>query len=80
MHQLDRMEEALAKIVNSIPNNPDVFSRTEVQRQVVDLFGFILQRRKIEAIKAYRMLTGYGLKESKDEIERLYFELSRTAA
>jgi hypothetical protein len=31
----------------------------------------IFRGRKIEAIKLYRELTGLGLKESKDEIERL---------
>ncbi len=36
------------------------------------LFDFIIQKRKIEAIKEHRAITGMGLKESKDEIERLY--------
>ena len=35
------------------------------------LFNAICNNKKIEAIKEYRTLTGFGLKESKDEIERL---------
>ncbi|MFC7220995.1 ribosomal protein L7/L12 [Streptomyces polyrhachis] len=31
----------------------------------------IRQGRKIEAIKAYRQLTGEGLKEAKDAVERM---------
>jgi len=30
--------------------------------------------RKIEAIKTYRILTGYGLKESKDAVERYWVD------
>jgi len=34
--------------------------------------------RKIEAIKTYRILTGYGLKESKDAVERIWIDKTRT--
>jgi ribosomal protein L7/L12 len=34
-----------------------------------DLMSAIANGRKIDAIKAYRLLTGYGLKESKDAVE-----------
>ena len=34
-----------------------------------DLMSAIHGRRKIDAIKAYRSLTGYGLKEAKDAVE-----------
>jgi Ribosomal protein L7/L12 C-terminal domain len=37
----------------------------------------IFRGRKIEAIKVYRELTGVGLKEAKDEIERLEDTLRR---
>ncbi len=37
----------------------------------------IFQRRKIEAIKLYRELTGCGLKEAKDEVEQLEATLRR---
>lgn len=32
--------------------------------------------RKIEAIKIYRILTGYGLKESKDAVEKYWVDKS----
>ncbi|HLL28524.1 MAG TPA: hypothetical protein VKT73_12850 [Xanthobacteraceae bacterium] len=36
---------------------------------VAHLIGCMAERRKIDAIKIYRSLTGDGLKESKDKIE-----------
>ena len=38
---------------------------------LVPLFNRICEDKKIEAIKEHRQVTGFGLKESKDEIERL---------
>jgi hypothetical protein len=35
------------------------------------LFDAMIAGKKIEAIREHRMLTGMGLKESKDEVERL---------
>jgi hypothetical protein len=32
------------------------------------------QGRKIDAIKAHQALTGYGLKESKDAVEKYWFD------
>lgn len=80
MHQLDRMEEMLTKLANAMPDNPDALRRSDVARYVVDLFSYILQDKKIDAIRAHRMLTGMGLKESKDAIEGLYFHLSSRVA
>lgn len=37
---------------------------------IANLLDAIKADRKIEAIKEHRMMTGYGLKESKDEIEK----------
>lgn len=34
------------------------------------LMGYMQAGKKIEAIKAHRSLTGYGLKESKDIVEK----------
>ena len=36
---------------------------------VVEMIRCMATTRKIEAIKLYRQMTGYGLKESKDAIE-----------
>lgn len=35
------------------------------------LFDYMLNNRKIDAIKEYRQLTGAGLKEAEDEVERI---------
>lgn len=46
--------------------------------QVARLQEYIFSRRKIEAIKFYRELTGVGLKEAKDEVEQLEASLQNT--
>ena len=38
---------------------------------LVPMFDFMLAGKKIDAIKEHRRLTGMGLKESKDEVERI---------
>ena len=38
---------------------------------LVPLFNAICDDKKIEAIKEHRLLTGFGLRESKNEVERL---------
>ncbi len=38
---------------------------------LIPMFDFILAGKRIDAIKEHRRLTGMGLRESKDEIERL---------
>lgn len=47
---------------------------------LVPLFDYIIRGEKINAIKEHSSLTGFGLKESKDEIERLmtYFVSQKT--
>ena len=40
-------------------------------QDVISLMENMGADRKIEAIKAYRALTGHGLKESKDAVERI---------
>jgi ribosomal protein L7/L12 len=47
---------------------------------VIDLLRAMADGRKIEAIKAYRTLTGYGLKESKDAVEAVMSQFARSAA
>jgi ribosomal protein L7/L12 len=41
------------------------------KEHTIDLIDALAGGRKIEAIKAFRALTGYGLKESKDQVERV---------
>lgn len=46
--------------------------RTQVSASdVVALMEALATDRKIDAIKLHRQLTGYGLKESKDAVERV---------
>jgi ribosomal protein L7/L12 len=40
---------------------------------VDELMKSLRTNQKISAIKAYRTLTGYGLKESKDAVEQCFF-------
>lgn len=46
------------------------------QVSVTAMFDHMLANRKIDAIREHRALTGMGLKESKDEIERVMFRLT----
>ena len=78
-HQMDRLEEMLQKLVDDRAS-ADHLRRDAVARLVIELFGFMLTNKKIEAIKYYRMLTGHGLKESKDAICTLYEVLSKKEA
>lgn len=56
-------ERRLAEVANT---QPPVDAR-----QVHELLGFMVNDRKIDAIRTHRALTGYGLKESKDAVERV---------
>jgi ribosomal protein L7/L12 len=42
-----------------------------IRAQMQALIDALAHKRKIDAIKAYRALTGEGLKESKDQVERI---------
>ena len=80
-HQLDRIEDMLKALVDAHPGlDANKIHKADVSRLVADLFGHMLGERKIEAIRNYRMLTGEGLKESKDIIERIMPFLPRRAA
>jgi hypothetical protein len=70
-HQLDRIEDMLVRLTNSIPSDGRHVLRREVSINIIEMFRFMREGRKIEAIKAHRALTGLGLKESKDEIESI---------
>jgi ribosomal protein L7/L12 len=78
MHQLDRIEEMLTLLTNGVPSN--AIPRAEIKCGIDDMFRFMREGRKIEAIKVHRSLTGYGLKESKDEIERIMNRMMKEVA
>ena len=61
--------EDLLKLVKAFEDTPAQVEPTKVD--LAPLFNAIYNNKKIEAIKEYRNLTNFGLKESKDEIERL---------
>lgn len=63
MHQLDRIELMLQRLSTIEPPK---------QIELKKLFDFLCADKKIDAIKEHRIISGLGLKESKDEIERLY--------
>lgn len=55
-------------IINDIEN---MTKNNGEKINLIPMFDAILGYRKIDAIREYRALTGFGLKESKDEIERI---------
>lgn len=52
-------------------NEPSIALAEVIRVDLVPLFDFIHKGLKIDAIREHRRLTGFGLKESKDEIERI---------
>lgn len=79
-NQLDRMEQMLTQLIDAHPGlDENKIHKADVSRAVVDLFGHMLCERKIEAIRNYRALTGYGLKESKDAVEAVMSRLKEPA-
>lgn len=68
-----------AATISGIEQRVETFNEPEAQSEqlsqpkidLVPMFDFMLQNQKINAIKEHRRLTGFGLKESKDEIERI---------
>lgn len=77
MHQLDRIEQMLETLTQNKPetNSIDVHQKlinAGSKAFVIEMFASMKDGKKIEAIRAYRMLTGEGLKESKDAIEAIY--------
>jgi hypothetical protein len=70
--QCRRLTEDAARYHNQPLMDPDMRVRylsIGNREKLNDIIGFINGGQKIAAIKAYRELTGLGLKESKDAIE-----------
>jgi ribosomal protein L7/L12 len=60
--------QELWTIANPVPSYQG--GHVNVEQEVTNLLTAMRDNRKIDAIKAYRMLTGQGLRESKDTVER----------
>ena len=62
LYQIERLADIVKTEEQPIPNV-----------ELINALMFSMQQgRKIDAIKAYRQLTGYGLKESKDAVEKYW--------
>jgi ribosomal protein L7/L12 len=75
-YDLQRLEE-----LTEIPDVPETVPTRANASDVNELLCYMSEStKKLEAIKAYRQLTGLGLKESKDAVEKYWVEKSgRTA-
>lgn len=60
-----------AMVTNCLPEQSPT-SRCD-DSELHNLLSAMQVGKKIEAIKAHRSLTGYGLKESKDAVEKYWF-------
>ena len=58
------IDDRLVNLNDPLPEIPDQFIKERILTSVIN-------KRKIEAIKLYRELTGLGLKESKDRIDEI---------
>lgn len=79
-HQINGIDDIIdfeppARLSDILPVAPKV-SETSVN----DLLSAVKKGEKINAIKAYRVLTGSGLKESKDAVEANWPSVDRTSA
>lgn len=66
--QFDRMEAMLIRLTSNLPESDQYITKRDVSVMVTEMFRHMKDGRRIEAIKLFRLLTGMGLKESKDEI------------
>ena len=73
--QLDRyqIEDIHAVVETAVIPPLDTPSYGATCTQVDTLLDAMKTGKKIEAIKAYRAMTGIGLKESKDAVEKYYY-------
>ena len=56
-----------------VPDVPEVQTNYPAAADINTLIALMYQgMQKLEAIKLHRKLTGYGLKESKDEVEKYW--------
>ncbi|MDZ5253709.1 ribosomal protein L7/L12 [Clostridium sp. LIBA-8841] len=63
---LMRIRSTLDRIAEKI-GVPDIVTKEEKE----ELMRLILEDKKVEAIKKYRIITGLGLKEAKEYIDQL---------
>jgi ribosomal protein L7/L12 len=69
IRRLDNKLEKIAKAVG-------IADEDSVEENVVDeIRALVIAGKKIQAIKMYRAVTGYGLKEAKDYVDSLDKEL-----
>lgn len=68
-------------VIQIAKTNPDVllhaYASTETSQYINDLEfkGYLVEGKKVNAIKRLRYLTGFGLKESKDIVDKLSKDL-----
>lgn len=66
--QIDLLHDIAMNIATVEPKISDILPP---KINLVPLFDAMIEGKKIDAIREHRSLTGMGLKESKDEVERL---------
>lgn len=65
-------DQTLGDILDQAQNNMNKIMGDSDHCNLIDLMSAMQKRNKIEAIRAYRTLTGFGLKESKNDVERFW--------
>lgn len=74
-HSMDQYEiEAIESLTTPVvaPTTSTYYSQVTAEK-LDDMLRAIRDGHKIEAIKAYRTMSGIGLKESKDAIEKYWY-------
>jgi ribosomal protein L7/L12 len=70
--RLDKLEHDVRMAQLKPVPAPTFTDHSVIRAQTQALIDALAHKRKIDAIKAYRTLTGEGLKESKDQVERIF--------
>ncbi|MFE7773506.1 ribosomal protein L7/L12 [Streptomyces sp. NPDC057445] len=69
--RLSRMDRKLSRLERKVDLVLDHLGIHETDPQLDQVAALVREGKKIEAIKVHRKITGDGLKEAKDAVERL---------
>ncbi|MFG2362682.1 ribosomal protein L7/L12 [Streptomyces mirabilis] len=69
--RLSRNDRRIARVEKKLDRILDHLGLAEADPELEQVAALAREGRKIQAIKAYREVTGAGLKEAKDAVDRL---------
>lgn len=70
-HAIMLSDDDITTIADNVQEIVEAENAGKAKIDLLPMFSYMLNGRKIDAIKEHRMLTGFGLKESKDAIDSI---------